>query len=320
MEYNVTTYSVISEMDNSTATVNTTNKAYYVTNYLPILLVVPVWMVVSNVMIMVAPLVHPPLLKKKFILVSSLAVADLITAISQAILWSMELFREQESPWLVQNQSSFYVYCKSKLFFNILPVLASILNLFLLALDRYIAIVYPHRYNVIWTKRKVRIGIILSWMWSVGTSCLVFMWTSEEMTCTIEDIPSVYGHIFLGLQFWLMTIVLFILYFLMYKTIRQRAIEANEDPVRTNLSKCAKRSEQLVTKMMLINLGVFTACWAPTVLLLHLFLTGVVGANIFIGAYIIAFLNSGMNFFIYAARNDTYRTAFRLMCCCCCKK
>ena len=78
----------------------------------------------------------------------------------------------------------------------------------------------------------------------------------------------------------------------MYKTIRQRAIEANEDPVRTNLLKCAKRSEQLVTKMMLINLGVFTACWAPTVLLLHLFLTGVVGANIFIGAYIIAFLNS----------------------------
>ena len=320
MEYNVTTYSVISEMDNSTANVNTTNKAYYVTSYLPILLVVPVWMVVSNVMIMVAPLVHPPLFKKKFILVSSLAVADLITAISQAILWSMELFREQESPWLVQNQSSFYVYCKSKLFFNILPVLASILNLFLLALDRYIAIVYPHRYNVIWTKRKVRIGIILSWMWSVGTSCLVFMWTSEEMTCTIEDIPSVYGHIFLGLQFWLMTIVLFILYFLVYKTIRQRAIEANEDPVSTNLSKRAKRSEQLVTKMMLINLGVFTACWAPTVLLLHLFLAGVVGANIFIGAYIIAFLNSGMNFFIYAARNDTYRTAFRLMCCCCCKK
>ena len=305
-------------MDNNTNI--TTDKEQPVSTYLPLLLLVPAWMVVSNTMIMIAPFIYSPLHKRKFILVSSLAVADLLTAISQATLWSMELFREQESPWLVQNQSGFFIYCKSKLFFNILPVTASNINLFLLALDRYLAIVFPHRYNVIWTRRKVRIGIALSWLWCVGISGLVFIWTSEELTCTIKDIPKLYGHIFVCLQFWLIMIILFVLYFLMYKTIQQRAIQAKEDTVSTNRSKLAKRSEYLVTKMMFINFGVFTVCWAPAILLLHLFLSGVVGPSVFLVAFIIAFLNSGMNFFIYAARNQTYRTAFKMMCCCCCDR
>ena len=101
----------------------------------------------------------------------------------------------------------------------------------------------------------------------------------------------------------------------MYRKILERSRSFLAPTANSNLSRAALDSERKFTRMLILVLGVFTLCWVPFIIILLLRLHGKVSQLLYLVAYCFAYLNSGMNFIIYAIANDKYRAAFKKILC-----
>lgn len=66
----------------------------------------------------------------------------------------------------------------------------SIYSLIVIALDRYIAIVYPLSYNVYATQRYVLLIIAIAWIWTIGVSSIPIYWNHFDVShkCEYNDV------------------------------------------------------------------------------------------------------------------------------------
>ena len=107
----------------------------------PFMTMLTIWILLVNLMIMLAPAVHKPLRKKAYVFLSNLAMADFISSAS-VIFFLITCFLGTESPYVhnsyffIRTGHAYFVYCKSKLVLSTVPVYASVLNLLLIAIDR----------------------------------------------------------------------------------------------------------------------------------------------------------------------------------------
>ena len=109
---------------------------------LPFLTLVTIWILIANMMIIIAPAVHKPLRKKAFVFLSNLALADFLSSACVIFFLVTSLmgigFPYGHYPhWFRRSGYAYFVFCKAKLILATVPVYASVLNLLLIALDRY---------------------------------------------------------------------------------------------------------------------------------------------------------------------------------------
>ena len=93
-----------------------------------------IFIITVNILIIAAPIVFPPLRKKTYLFVSSLAVADVLTGLMHAGIAAMVIVRDFPPPGSTFTSKD--GYCRIILFLYPFPQSASIFNLLLLALDR----------------------------------------------------------------------------------------------------------------------------------------------------------------------------------------
>ena len=272
-----------------------------------------IFLVIVNTMVILAPFYHKGLRKKTFIFVSSLAVSDITMGLCHGIARIMGLIRVLQPPWFVASNE----YCKSILFFNYFSTIASITNLLLICVERYIAIVHSVKYESIFSANLCVALLSLVWISAFGLSIITAIFTRKGiLICHLTDQEPLAFHLGIGLIIWMSIAVMTFMYFRMFIALRRsyKLRSAAGSGLRANTSRTLK-SKISVTKMLFTAFGIFVLCYVPHLTNIHLLMEQKMPLEGVFITYVISLLNSCMNFFIYVVQSRKYRYAFRMMCC-----
>lgn len=279
------------------------------------MILVGLWIIIANMMIISAPVVHKRLKRKTYMFISSLAAVDLTTAFLTNTAWFMEII-DVFNCELFQYKTN--LYCSFPMVFYSFSLFGSICNMFLIALDRYVALVHPLKYDVVLTRSRSRKLIISVWVFVAAVSVIHLFWNNPtregKLRCTAKDFAPGILYFVIGPCFWLTCIAMFCMYMRIYHNIRKRNSSIGGN-IHCNLKLSV--SDVKVAKMLFVSYTVFVVCWNPIAVCLVLLMESKVTTKTLHFPFFLAYLNSGMNFFIYVARSKHYQEAFKKMVKCC---
>ncbi|XP_013787099.1 beta-2 adrenergic receptor-like [Limulus polyphemus] len=260
------------------------------------------------------------------LLLASLATADITVAL---LVMPLLVIYDFERRWRFGPIAChFWISC------DVMCCTASILHLFIIALDRFWAITKPLRYRSRVSKKRVMVAIGVIWLCSGAISFIpIFMgWYSDDPVsifvnsdeCSLE-VNRVYAVVSSVTSFYLPLPVMFYVYFRILliaerqaREIRQLevSLEGADQHVKQSL-RC--RSRQLITDTKAIRtlgivMGVFCVCWLPF-FLMYVILAFCKHCHLEYewrsAITWLGYFNSSFNPCIYAFLNKEFKSAFR---------
>lgn len=216
--------------------------------------------------------------------------------------------------------------CNIYISLDVMLCTASILNLFMISIDRYYAITAPLRYAQLVTPPRVAVAMFVTWVVSLMVSFLPIHlgWNtngtgvqntglSNSTECKLA-VNAVYGLVDALLTFYLPLVVMCIMYYRIFRIAREQA-------KRINHATCCKAvspalltvKEHKATVTLAAVLGAFIICWFPyfTVFTYR----GMEGDKVDETSQSIVlwlgYANSALNPILYAALNRDFRTAYQ---------
>ena len=202
---------------------------------------------------------------------------------------------------------------------------ATIWNLVLLTIERFLAVVHPIQYKKKASVPRAVMFALIPWVYGfLHMSYLIPLTDVEDGTCyqflwpnnTMQPAMGVYTFFILFLvPFSLMTF----LYYRIMQVLRARVGKSSNDPISANqIPNFRQQARKNVVKTMLILCVCYGICWAPNnVIYLYYCLGGYVDFNglIYFTTVWIAFVNIWINPFVYALKYRKFqhglKTAFR---------
>ncbi|XP_033639916.1 cholecystokinin receptor type A-like [Asterias rubens] len=247
----------------------------------------------------------------------NLAVADLITS-----LLIIPLPRYSNIPQSWHGR----MYCKL-IFSSVFmwtSIVASLLTLTLVSLERYCAVVHPVRYRVIFSKRRPKIIIGCTWLSAliINTFQLYVVDLKDGMCQNVW--PSVGFRYFIAtsvyiFEFFAPMIVMLTANIITVRTLKTqaRALLAR-DQSRFSPAYSLLEARKKVIELLFIVVITFIICWAPDQFAFFIYHFGVVPETYLDGILyrlfvLLAFANSCLNPIIYAFKNKHFRHGFMNM-------
>ena len=259
--------------------------------------------VFGNTTIIVAVSKYPWLKHNMYVALQSLAVADLLVAVTILVesvrLYNLSIFQG----------FLFIVIDYLQLFF----ILGACYHVVLVALERFVAIMFPFQYTTYVTPKLI-------WVSSAFTYLFVLLLSLPSFVLNIENFVNIkhsnyalyvagsFSSIF---NYVLLAILLLFLHGKVTITAKQqrRRVEG------TNGNKGRHHGVERATKMMVIIVGVYLLLWAPlivtTIVALILKESNAVLYFVQTFALVLGSYNSSVNFVIYTAFNRKLRMAFK---------
>ena len=256
----------------------------------------------------------------------NLAISDIIVCLTFFPPWLIESILI-----ITENEGNPRLTCKIGLTSSATSIALSVANLLAITVDRYIFITRPLKYSSIMTWRRTYIVLAVIWFLVVVNVNLLFFGVDKDtsgrrLSCRTNSLKEVFT-----INIYTPILILLYLNFRIFKIAKnQRRKIRHESSIssyvgdntseqnETTTSRRRKRMQLLqqlkMIKTFAIVLGVFLACFIPTVVinLIRKFhcndcipTSAALVAGMFFGA------NSTMNPFIYSSRNKEYRIAYR---------
>ena len=261
---------------------------------------------------------HTKALKKKTTntFIVALAAADLITSIC-IIPFPMLSY--------VPENGLGDLYCRIVFSANIMwiSIVASILTLTILAVERYVAVAYPIRYKRIFTSKNTRLIIFMIWILGIVINTFEYYgFFAIGGTCWYI-LPSARFQKFLGVGVFLIEYLIPFLIMIVasYRTIQiLNTNSANFKGKSDEQSRSAMsllRARRRLVNMLLVVIITFIICWSPDQFAYLVFNLGFVEVKYLFGpiyrAFVaLAFANSCINPFIYVLTNNNFRKALMI--------
>ncbi|XP_028408298.1 5-hydroxytryptamine receptor 1A-alpha-like [Dendronephthya gigantea] len=265
----------------------------------------------------------------------SLAVSDILVVV---LAIPFRIYFELNTVWLLGKHA-----CKFWIFMDILCNTASIVNLSLISVDRYIALSKSLRYLAIATVSRCRIGIAIVWGFSFTIATLsLHTWSSDgglihHPFCRKND--KIYYTFSTILGIIIPLVVLIVLYYLVFKIALKHHVKimksnystppssedcADQSQLRSRSNSSPRRfaiRELKATKTLIIVVGAFLVCWLPLCVLVVMQqyvpqyierwppkTQEILGQLLL---YSLPFLNSCLNPYIYTCHNSEFRAVFK---------
>ncbi|XP_063498670.1 histamine H2 receptor isoform X3 [Symphalangus syndactylus] len=217
------------------------------------------------------------------------------------------------------------VFCNIYTSLDVMLCTASILNLFMISLDRYCAVMDPLRYPVLVTPVRVAISLVLIWVISITLSFLSIHlgWNSRNESsksnhttskCKVQ-VNEVYGLVDGLVTFYLPLLIMCITYYRIFKVARDQAKRINH----ISSWKAATIREHKATVTLAAVMGAFIICWFPYfTAFVYRGLRGDDAINEVLEAIVLwlGYANSALNPILYAALNRDFRTGYQQLFCC----
>lgn len=290
--------------------------------------------IIGNILVCVAFL-QSAVLRKTITnyFVTSLAISDLLVVIFIIPLKIHTALHNQEfcAP---------LIFCQTFYTSDVTFFAASITNLFIISIDRYIAIVRPYDYRDFLTPRRAKTGIILIWVYSAIWGLLVHFNPEtngfdaifvKNLTCDANN------QLFYRIQYVMVFYIpSFFMCFIYIKIMRISRTHARHIDARRNslVGIGARRAEVCTffpnanyfinhklelraTKVVFVVYGTFLMCWLPLVFMstFHYLTQAKVASTVVysIVAEILPVTNSLLNPFIYGILHRDFKRSLRRM-------
>nr|XP_034366993.1 histamine H2 receptor isoform X1 [Arvicanthis niloticus] len=211
------------------------------------------------------------------------------------------------------------VFCNIYTSLDVMLCTASILNLFMISLDRYCAVTDPLRYPVLVTPARVAISLVFIWVISITLSFLSIHlgWNSRNGTrggndtskCKVQ-VNEVYGLVDGLVTFYLPLLIMCVTYYRIFKIAREQAKRINH----MSSWKAATIREHKATVTLAAVMGAFIICWFPYfTAFVYRGLRGDDAVNEVVEGIVLwlGYANSALNPILYAALNRDFRTAYQ---------
>jgi hypothetical protein len=227
-------------------------------------------------------------------------------------------------------------FCDAFQAFDILSATASILNLCVISLDRFMAITSPFTYYSRMTSRTAFALITTVWVVSFLISVLpvnldlhededlkAIGWYSDPYFCVLA-MNSTYALVSSMISFYIPAAIILFTYARIYVVARRQARQIAAYDTSANRAKNGGRAnqrtmarERKAAKTLAVIVGVFILCWLP------FFVVNIIDpycghclpplpVKIFVW---LGYVNSFLNPLIYA-QNKTFKSAFKAVLCC----
>ncbi|KAM6122629.1 histamine H2 receptor [Phoenicopterus ruber ruber] len=252
-------------------------------------------------------------------IIVSLAITDLLLGL---LVLPFSAFYELTKEWPFSS-----TLCNIYTSLDVMLCTASILNLFMISLDRYFAVTTPLRYSQLVTPSRVAVGLVVIWTVSLMVSFLPIHlgWNTNgtvvqntapncNKECRLE-VNSVYGLVDALLTFYIPLVIMCITYYQIFKIAREQAKRINHTwshSSNTPMPPMVKEHKATVT--LAVVLGAFIVCWFPyfTVFTYR----GMWGDSRVRGTPMsivlwLGYANSALNPILYGTLNRDFRVAYQ---------
>ncbi|XP_028654774.2 trace amine-associated receptor 13c-like [Erpetoichthys calabaricus] len=252
------------------------------------------------------------------ILVLSLAMADFLVG---TVVMPFMTIQSIESCWYL-GEIVCMVYTMSLAFLTTV----SMLNLAVIAIDRYLAICSPMFYTIRITVRFACYCVVVVWLVTLSyISAMVFSNGNTEGVIGVDPCPGdcvfvlnlTWGTTDLVCSFIMPVSLMVTLYtkIIIIAKRHAKAISVQQRVQLHNNMPPLKKSEAKASKTLGIVVLVFLLCWLPFYIctILNQFISYPVPSFVFCACLWLAFLNSGINPIIYALFYPWFRKSFRFL-------
>ena len=265
------------------------------------------FIIVGNILVIVAIVRTPKLKSTTNILICSLAFTDLLLGLAVVPFSAV---------YSLRNQWDFGNYCNVFLSLDSAACTASILHLCMISLDRYIAITDPLRYSTKITKTVVFGMIFVTWIVSIFVSFIPVYagWYKDSRHndhyddphfCELAAHPE-FALVSSSISFYIPCFIMVVAYGRIFVIARSQVSKINE--LERSIAKKAKYSyhkETKAFKTLGIILGVFILCWLPFfIVYIAQSFCACVPKMAFDVCFWFGYLNSSLNPIIYASNKD----------------
>lgn len=274
----------------------------------------------GNILVCIAVFTDRRLKRLNNMFIVSLAVADLWVSL---MVMTFAVVNDITGKWMFGP-----VYCNIWISSDIMGSTASILNLCVISLDRYIHIRDPLKYARLMNWKKVAIAISLVWTISIILSFIPINvgWhrSADDDSvlppdvCYLE-ISGTYAVVSSSISFYLPCIVMLALYCKLYMYAREQVRSINSTLVHNHLpgdargsGQASRLSDHKAAVTLGVIMGVFLFCWLP------FFILNLVEAYCKCAPIILfqvltwlGYINSCLNPIIYSIFNSEFRNAFK---------
>ena len=254
---------------------------------------------VGNLLVCIAVASNARLRRSSNYLLFSLAIADLIVTMGCEPLLVVVLTKISYSNDSATNLENIYRIL------SILSCSASVVHMAAISVDRFLAVVFPLRHEIIMGKYGLKAMLICSWGFPI-----LFLILSAV-------VPPSFPRGFLAIGTFGLSYFIVITFYLLIVVhlcrIKKKRNQLRARPLSVDVNA---RVEIRVACTLAIVIGIFTLCWFP--LMISLFGAGKSllkprgPAHMWVRT--LALSNSAMNFFIYTSRIRDFRVAYAGMC------
>ena len=254
------------------------------------------------------------------VFVISLAVVDLLTGFIVELVFALHYFACYFKQTLSPGEH-FHLLFQIGSFFSLLLLSSSFLLVLALTTTQYIAITFPHKYKIFFTKKRIVISVVGSFVYFVIFSSLKF-----------TKIPyTLYLKINLHLHPTVVGFLLAVANIVLFRSFRNFATQSNSlrHPVihqSTNLdsrpaghrSNAIKQEKHLTTVALLLS-SLLLFCAVPHIVAFYIYLYSSEKSNTFVlnvgialrVSDLVLFLKVALDAYIYPWRHPKYRKAIK---------
>lgn len=305
--------------------------------YTTFLVLIMVATIFGNLLVITAVYLYHRLRRMTNFFIISLAISDLFVALIHLPLRIDQSVHNNN--WCFDKAPGIVTTCAYWIVMDTVFSSASMCNLVVISIDRFLAITKPFHYQRRMTKKVGFSLIAFVWVYAMLWGALSLIdWTagpennphitvtwspSHERTCGKND--RIYYTVAMAVAFFLPLLIVIVTYSCVFRVafIQAKAV-ASLDPTK---GKRHILRELKATKTIAVVIGVFIVCWLPSFILIVMSLWCVHCFDPFITnralsyairitfLFVLPVMNSSLNPLIYTLFNKEFRSAFSRMLC-----